>query len=141
MENITKWAILTSSEMESFIESQPIAEDVEAHRLCNGRPGLYLAMLGKPEYSGLHAQIVRCLEEVDPPLIPVVPDAIRSLKSGQSSERDAVALICRKAALSMIGRSDASRIRRLLELSSLLVKVPSTNAEIHWQSTVLWASV
>lgn len=140
MEKVTRWTALVPDEMGSFIESQPVAEDAEARRLCAGRPALYLAMLGKPEYADLHVQAIRSLDRTDPASIPSVPDVIRSLKSGPSPKRDAVALICRRAALSMVGRPDLRlRIRRLLEFSSLLTKVPSTNAEIHWQGTVLWA--
>ena len=140
MENVTRWSALGSSDMDSFIESQPITEDVEARRLCAGWPGLYLIMLGKPEYVRLYSHVVRCICSVDSSFVASVPDAIKSLKSGRSPERDAVALICRKAALSLVGRINLhSRICRLLAFSSLLTRIPSTNAEIHWQSTLLWA--
>ncbi|KKL45172.1 hypothetical protein LCGC14_2358350 [marine sediment metagenome] len=143
MENVTRWSTLRPSEMDSFIESQPVTEDVEARRLCAGRPGLYLAMLGKPEYAELYSHAVRRLDGTDSSCVLSAPDAVRALKSGRSPERDAVALVCRKAALSLAGHVGHAglhfRIRCLLAFSSLLTKVPSTNAEIHWQSTVLWA--
>jgi hypothetical protein len=142
MERVTRWKALDGDDMGRFTGSQPGAEDAEAVRLCAGRPGLYLAMVGKSEYSDLYRRTVRRLDGTDSDPMPSVPEAVASLKPGPSPERDAVALVCRQAALSLVGRPALlPRIRRLLQFCSLIAKVPSANAEVHWQGTVFWTPV
>jgi len=142
MEWITKWCVLDLSDMERFIKSQPVAADAEAVRLCGGRPGLYLAMQGRPEYSDLYFRTVQILDGTNTDLVSSVPDAIVSLKPGPNAERDAVALICRRASLSLVGNPALHpRIHRMLRFCSLITRVPSTNAEVYWQGMILQVPV
>ena len=136
IEVLVRWSLLGPDEMSEFIEAQPVTEDADARSLCFGRPGLYLSMISKPEFVELRGDVSRRLSE-PAPLVPVVPEVVHGLKSGASPERDAVALICRMCALSFIGRAAPRAIRELLRFSAVLSRIPSANAEVHWQRAVL----
>lgn len=140
IEAVVKWSLLDGEEFAAFLEAQPVTEDADARSLSYGRPGLYLSMVGKPEFAALRADVSRHLEGAGSS-IPFVPDVVGGLKSGASPERDAIALICRMCALSFVGRSAPSLVRKVLQFSALLSRVPSVNAEIHWKRAVLSAPV
>lgn len=136
LQEVVKWSRLTNDDLNEFVESRPHPVDSDAKDLCLGIPNMYDVMRGNSEYSSLRSIIsdIVCGKS-DPMSIPI-PNVVRSLSSGDSLERRAVASVCRSGSIPWLGDRDSiHRARSFLRLSSTLSRYPSANAEVHWQRT------
>lgn len=140
LEGVIHWSSLNDEEMLSFVNySFSVNED--AIRICRGRPGLYSIFLNDIRYTELHYLCVKICEDENH-ILHSTPEIILSLKSGPSIERDAVSHVIANAARGL--RSAlvlSSRTCSFMRLASDLVKIPSINADIHWQRACLHRAV
>ena len=132
--HLMKWKPLSLGEMRNFAIAFGSGEDSKALMLCNGRPGLFHAMFedeGGTKHVELHEILMRAFEGQNI-LLDSVPDAIKEAK--EPLQRECVAHICRAAALTVykFKKPAIDQVTALLRYSSLLLSVPSANAEIHW---------
>jgi len=142
LQEVVRWRPLDQEDMEELLESHPVARDPEALALCRGIPGLYEVMLGRPEYPVLSSVVAKIVGGCPDPLSVPVPEAVSSLSGKPAPERDAVAAVCRSAALSRVGDPAArARILAFLRFSAVLVRHSAANAEVHWQRAAVSCSL
>jgi hypothetical protein len=132
-----RWSPLSWNEMLEFGSS--VGADELALRMCYGRPGLFSSISSNPGFVGLHEAIIS-IGSMDPSAT-LVPDPIKSLKSGPSPIRDAICLVIEEAAKALVSSGRGPLAIPFFKLSSSLAKVPSLNAEIHWFRACLEASL
>lgn len=142
IQEVVRWRPLDAGEMEDFLESHPVARDTDALALCRGIPGLYEVMLGHPEYPVLASAVAKIVEGGADPLSVPIPDAVSALPGKAVPEREAVAAVCRAAALARVGDPGArARIFAFLRFSAVLLRHPAANAEVHWQRAAVSCSL
>lgn len=132
-----RWAPLSWEEMLSFGSS--VGADEASLRMCYGRPGLWTAVSSSPGLMGLHEAVLNA-GSIDP-AVSLLPDAIKVLKPGPSSARDAACLVLEEAAKSLIASGRQRVAIPFLRLSSSLAQTPSLSAEVHWFRACFEASL
>lgn len=128
---IIDWHKLSESEMNEFIADSKFAEDTEARKLSDGRPGLYQFLSGKTDFTSLYGSIINC----DRSLLSPIPRVILDLKHGPSIERDAIIQIIRLAARSKL--SERLVAQAWFEFSSILQNQMAADAEIYWRKVLI----
>ncbi len=127
-----RWFPLSEPEMVEFSSSIDVELDIAAARLSCGRPGLY-KMMCSPGYVGLFESVIDAVRS--PSFGSLVPSVVKDLESGRSVERTSVSLVVRRAALSLMSDPDLRPAAlSFLRFAADIVRVPSANAEIHWQN-------
>lgn len=133
IQEVTRWAPLTDDEMEAYVSSLEGVRDPDAEKLCGGRPGLYLAIAGDRGFRDL-SETVRAMASGSGSFDSPIPEVVKSLENKASPRRTAVAEVCRAAARALVGNpSNRPRCAALLRFSSVILRHPSANAEVHWQ--------
>jgi hypothetical protein len=133
-----RWSLLSEEEMTGFALSKCPSVDQAALRLSYGRPGLYEAISARQGLISLHEATSAALEGRYDPLFDSAPEVLSSLK--EEIDRDAAALIIAESARAHVALPSRRRAIPFLKLSSVLTKVPSANAEIHWIRACLAAA-
>jgi hypothetical protein len=132
-----RWIPLSDAEMHEFAQKQPRLDEDLIH-LCRGRPGFYTTFLADNRYIELHRLCIRLLTGKEDPVLCRIPDLVSSTKGARSLERDALCHIIAGAAAELrVEPLARPGIQNFLRLASDLQKVPSLNAEIHWQKACL----
>lgn len=133
VQEVVRWASLTGDEIGTYVSSLEGVRDPDAERLCCGRPGLYLAMVGDRGFGDL-SEAVRAMVSGSGSFDSPVPEVVKSLENKASPKRTAVAEICRTAAMALVGSpSNRPKCAAILRFSSIILRYPSANAEVHWQ--------
>jgi hypothetical protein len=136
--HVIRWGLLNKQEMNEFGQSLDHVPDSISLELCHGRPGLYSVFLKSNEYINLRNCTRLFINGSIDPLIESIPSIIKELKSGASLEREAIAWTIAFTVREYINDSSKHRvICNLLKFSTNLLKIPSVNADIHWQSSLL----
>lgn len=138
LNGVIRWSLLNEQEMNEFGNSLDHIPDNVVLTLCHGRPGLYNVFVNSVDFVNLRDSIHSFIcGDVDPLMSPV-PLIIKELKSGASLEREAISWVVVSSIKEYV--KDASKhrkIRNLLKFSSNILKIPSINADLYWQSCLL----
>ncbi len=130
-----RWSPLSDIEMREFAGSVGSEVDDLAISMACGRPGLYSVLCSRG-FVALHESVLSSVS--DPSFELPVPSVVKDLESGRSPERTAVALVVRKASLSLMADPSArDGALAFLRFSADILRVPSSNAEIHWRNAVM----
>ncbi len=120
---------LIPTEMRDFAATVASVVDEDILKLSQGMPGIYTVMMNNSGFEDLFSFSSRIAQGVSDPFLLPTPDLVKNLK-GAGPIRDAIASIIHLA--SRTG-SDTSKMIHLMDFSSLLIRHPSANADIHWQ--------
>lgn len=132
------WNPLTRSEMEEFINAESLSIDEFAIKVCDGRPGLYHEIISDKSYEELYKLMINIVTGLVNPMVVSIPDVIKKISSKSSIEIDIVSRICSMAIRDSLGQKlDRNIAINLLSFVSNLKRIPSINAEIHWQRACL----
>lgn len=129
-----RWGLLSEEEMVAYAVANEADADPVIARLCGRRPGLFSAM-SSTEYASLFESVCAALER--PSFTHPIPEVVKSLEGKRSPRRTAVSGVIRAAALSF--SCDVLRrpmVVSLLRFAASLVRVPASNAEIHWYNAM-----
>src|SRR5690606_11857491 len=69
--SIFKWHKLDPSEMDEFVNSEPLNPDDEAKNLCDGCPGFYSVILADANLKSFHHEIIKLFDGADPLVSPI----------------------------------------------------------------------
>lgn len=129
-----KWYPISLNEMHEFADSIHIENQLFLSA-CSGRPGLYQLLCDyNEELSSLYKVTTEIMTGVVNPAIVSTPKFILDLPNKPDPAREAASVICSFAAREALKQSGSYKIAAaFLHFSSLLVKMPNTNAEIYWQ--------
>jgi DNA polymerase III delta prime subunit len=132
---IIRWSLLSDEEITKVVESEEKIPDSNLVHLCYGKPGFYSTLSKSVGFTELE----KAISDYDP-FSSATPAVLKELKSGASLEREAVSWI-----IYQIARKNHSSKKLLtiglLNYASNLIKYPSVNAELHWQSSWIVSSV
>lgn len=125
------WSLLSNDEMTEFISSYELTS-VDLKSICI--PGLYKTILQNSYLNQLNDCIDEVLNLDDTNSIFKVPDCIKKIPNKSCSEREAASYVIRRSAIhSLSFISDRKKAKPFLDFSSVLLRFPSANAELHWQ--------
>jgi hypothetical protein len=133
-----KWDLLSIEEMNEYAST--LSDHPSMFIDCR-RPGLYQLIHGDDKFTDFFKLIVESIMKGADFTMPT-PELIKNLPNKPTPIRDAASLVCSFAARSLISHVELrSRIVNFLKFASILIRLPSVNAEIYWQRYCLASSM
>jgi hypothetical protein len=130
-----RWSPLPESEIAELAASLGKPVDEVAVRMCCGIPGLY-GTLCSSEYAALHESVSAAFDS--PSFDSPTPSVLKSLGTDRGPERSAAAQVIRSAVRPFVDRPELrDGVVAFLRFSSVLLRVPAANAEIHWKNALV----